>query len=110
MTLDIQELKRLAEAADGVSGHSYESHKALARYSAAASPSTILALIEENERLRAMASIETKGSLPWWIQRAANHAEDMGEEGFLIDRDHWERIVFAAQTEVARTALEGVKK
>ena len=49
-----------------------------------------------------------KGSLAWWVQQAAKHAEDMGEEGFLIDRDHWERIVFAAQTEVGRAAIRAM--
>ncbi len=63
-------------------------------------------LLAENARLREALCIETKGSLTWWVDRAAQYAEDMGEEGFLIDRDHWERIVFAAQTEAGRAALK----
>jgi len=57
---------------------------------------------EELASVKKAISIETKGSLAWWVDRAAQHAEDMEEDGFQIDRDHWERIVFAAQTQVAR--------
>lgn len=38
-----------------------------------------------------------RGSLLWWLERAAEHAEDKGEEGVLIDRDHWLHIIAAAR-------------
>lgn len=38
-----------------------------------------------------------KGSLAWWVLQAARHTEDMGEEGILVDRDHWLTILTQAR-------------
>jgi hypothetical protein len=59
------------------------------------------------ERLEAELSGSARGSLVWWIERAKMQAQDMDDEGILVDRDHWQQIVFLAQTQIARAALKG---
>jgi hypothetical protein len=59
------------------------------------------------ERLEAELSGSARGSLVWWIERAKMQAQDMDDEGILVDRDHWQQIVFLAHTQIARAALKG---
>lgn len=129
MTPEIQELKRLAEAAmpslsemmvvefaefssvrdqDGASiaqvrGGVPYFDKEVAAYIAAASPSTILALIEENERLRGHIGVLLD-----------NEPDELAADGGVTVLDVWrkeavERFRIPVLTE-DRTALEGVKK
>ena len=95
MTPDIQELKRLAEAAHGVSGHSYEAHKAQADYSAASRPSTILALIEIAEAAQDI-----------WHLTLLFESSVRQMEG--VDSANYEKTRAAIKR--LRTALEGAKK
>ena len=104
--IDIQELKRLAEAAHGVSGHSYEAHKAQADYSAASRPSTILALIEIAEAAQdVLSSLEYDQSS--YDRNGPGFTSPSGTQ-YELTAD-----VLACSEERAarlRTALEGVKK
>lgn len=107
MTDTIEQIRTRHEVAEEDGGHEWCSvHGPAAHADRAILLRALDAMAEENARLREALCIETKGSLTWWVDRAAQYAEDMGEEGFLIDRDHWERIVFAAQTEAATAALK----
>ena len=103
-------LERYDDALDEIAAHYNGGITGPGRLQAHADRATLLraldAMAEENARLREALSVETKGSLTWWVDFARNHAEDMAEEGFLLDRSHWEHIVFAAQTQVARAALK----
>lgn len=96
MTPDIQELKRLAEAAKRVddSGEvSIEAMKACMDFDDAASPSTILALIEVAEAAKATTANYDRLNP---MRTADFHGEECSCFRCSIDR--------------LRTALEGVKK
>lgn len=102
MTPDIQELKRLAEAAKKITPQITRSYL-WNDYMRAASPDTILALIEENERLRGHIGVLLD-----------NEPDELAADGGVTVLDVWrkeavERFRIPVLTE-DRTALEGVKK
>jgi len=51
----------------------------------------------ELKELREAADAKTRGSLAWWVIQATEHAEDHDEEGYLVDRDHWQQITRLAR-------------
>ena len=101
MTPDIQELKRLAEAAKKVTLQSPDD-RALYDFDRAASPSTILALIEENERM--------KQGLTDFHKKLSDRADWLRSEylkggDFVRLKEREDECRY-----ILRTALEGVKK
>ncbi len=96
----IQELKRLAEKAAKITPQSPDD-RALYDFDRAASPSTILALIEENERLRQ--------GLTDFHKKLSDRADWLRSE-YLKGGDY--QILKAKEEEcryILRTAVEGVK-
>lgn len=99
-TVDIQELKRLAEAAKRRPLNAYrEASIEAVNFHRAASPDTILALIEENERMKN------------FIRKTFYVSKSDGgiRYSWECDLDLCEVFVDDAITPI-RTALEGVKK